>query len=505
MDISTYKQDWEGLYDKSKWILSEVNKKIASYITRIEFIDEKLELVNISDAHDTLLQSQTELIAKEQELASFNAQEQDIFAQIVALKSGIETCKNTIHLINTTKEQQQAYHAKKKELTEQSDKLTADLKNYKSITAISNDLKLANENIMSVTVKLSGITKQLQKYKVSNGKCPILDTECPQVTLLKEKASEWTTEQEVLTISLSAFTKSKDMIQTAHDAVFSINQQLHSISQSFFMLGDAPEPPEDVNIYLTKQSDLEQQLIKLEGAFDSDFKERLLQSITQLQQRIPILESTIKSYNDYSNEKEMYDAKVSSVESKKKIVSVATKLLSPHGLPYYLSLKLLTTLEQYTNEFLKFMDTSVYITPYKVLNSMEDTCIIDGYKFKANDEVCPVCNNKREKKIESQITIYSGDRGIPLDGESTGRKAIFFTALRFGLMKLLNTQGKILIVDEVFANLDDTNKQKLLDMINHASKELNIEQIFIVSNDELKDILPVTVSVTRLADKSIIA
>jgi len=151
------------------------------------------------------------------------------------------------------------------------------------------------------------------------------------------------------------------------------------------------------------------------------------------------------------------------------------------------------------------MDTSVYITPYKVLNSMEDTCIIDGYKFKANDEVCPVCNNKREKKIESQITIYSGDRGIPLDGESTGRKAIFFTALRFGLMKLLNTQGKILIVDEVFANLDDTNKQKLLDMINHASKELNIEQIFIVSNDELKDILPVTVSVTRLADKSIIA
>jgi len=504
MDMSEFQYNWQDLYDISRERLSKINTSLSEYLSKIDYLNDKLSLINISDARDTYTRTCSELKARKQELEKFNKQEHSIFEQITKLKLDINNAENAIENIKIIEQQQKDFHTKKNKLQEEYNKCEEQLKNYRSITAVSNELKQVSKDLADKEVQVKNLTNQLHKHTYSKGMCPIMDTPCPESELLEAKASEWTGQIKELTEEVNKLSSTKKQLEQDKATVTNLEQQMHSIQQTFFMMGKEPDVPEPVEVYEKQITELTQKLTDLQGAFDSEFKERLINDVAKLDSTSKILESTIKSYESFAKEKEDFDSKSSALEDHKKIVGVATKLLSPHGLPYYLSAKVLTQLETYTNEFLEFMETSIYISPYKQLNTLEDYCVIDGYKYKSNDEKCAVCGATREKKIDPQITIYSADRGLPLDLESTGGKAIYYLALRFGLMKLLKSKGKILILDEIFANLDDINKERLMEMIDHATNVLGIEQIFIVSNDELKNILPSDITVIRHANFSTI-
>ncbi len=502
MNMSEFKYDWQSLYDTSKENLTAITNQLKGYLTKIEYLDEKLALINISDVKSKLETTLVELKARKDELDEFNKQESNIFAQISELKVEIQKLKGQIDNVNNMKKQQEEYRQKKESLTAQYKEREDKLKQYKSITAINNNLNKVNEELSQITMRSKILTNQTLKIKSSKGNCPLMNITCPASDLLEKQQVEWEKELNSVTELESKLKPKKEQLENEKQIVTKLEQEMHSIQQSFYVLGNEPEPLEDVSVYENKIKEHEETLKQLQGAFDSAFKEKLINDVLNLDNRSKVLQSTIKSYEEYAEEKKTFDELASALEDKKKIVAVATKLLSPHGLPYYLSAKVLSDLEIYTNEFLEFMETSIYISPYKQLNTLEEYCIIDGYKYKGNEEKCAICGATREKKIDTQITIYSADRGLPLDLESTGGKAIYYLALRFGLMKLLKSKGKILILDEIFANLDDTNKERLMEMIEYASQILEIEQIFVVSNDELKNILPVDISVVRHSDYS---
>jgi DNA repair exonuclease SbcCD ATPase subunit len=107
-----------------------------------------------------------------------------------------------------------------------------------------------------------------------------------------------------------------------------------------------------------------------------------------------------------------------------------------------------------------------------------------------------VCGSARQKKIQEQIEVITADRQIKWQEESGGGKTIIALGLRLGIFKLLKeykqVRGDFLIVDEAFSFLDTTNSELVLNMLVDSFSELGLKQMFIVSHNELKDMLPVT-------------
>ena len=60
------------------------------------------------------------------------------------------------------------------------------------------------------------------------------------------------------------------------------------------------------------------------------------------------------------------------------------------------------------------------------------------------------------------------------------------------------------ILDGLRDNLDEVNKLSVLHLIEFAIEDLHLQQVFIISHDELNKLLPTTITVVREVDKSII-
>lgn len=507
MSINNHHIDFDILYNKAKSILSAKNKECDALDTKIEYLDEKLSAININDMRDRLVASQNEQQMLELELKNYEKQMKDVENKINKLKNDNIMLKMDIQKLQEEIDRNENNKRKLEEIETKLQKLEEQTKKFKSITAERNALKEYENKLTEIRTKATILRKQIESFQKSGGNCPILQEQCPKIDLLKVKYNNWVKEYKELVNGAKELASRVEEHRNRVDTLSGILQEIHALQQSKFSLPpvvDTTNTQQMIQEKVQLIADNEAKLQELEKFQSVGQKERLLTDLDRVKQRINVIENTIKTYEEYKKERDEIEKQAVELRKQLKVLAVAVKLLSPHGLPYYLAIQTLKKLEDYTNEFLSYFHTGIKIYPYQELNTYEERCVVDGYKFKQSETVCPQCQTKREKMINPQITIYSTDRGIRIENESTGRKAIFYLALRFGFMRLLGTKGKIFIADELFANLDDVNKVRMLDMIKYATEKIGIEQTFIVSNDELRDILPADVTILRKNNTSMI-
>jgi len=127
--------------------------------------------------------------------------------------------------------------------------------------------------------------------------------------------------------------------------------------------------------------------------------------------------------------------------------------------------------------------------PLFVLNSY-----IPKLEFLINDILGRVCDFKihlrttkelksKEKRNTCEIKLTKGSREYPLENLSNAEEFIITLAFRIGTSKLLsstNTKFETLILDECFGSLGDSNRRKVLALINSLEKDF--KKIIIISH-----------------------
>lgn len=156
-------------------------------------------------------------------------------------------------------------------------------------------------------------------------------------------------------------------------------------------------------------------------------------------------------------------------------------------------------------------DLSVEFSNSKELSSWESHCLACGSEFKKGQKShsCLECGVDREKKRknEFQVKIKEGSKETLFHLDSGGGKVLISIAIRIALTRILfrrlGIKFNILILDEVFAQLDAVNRDYVVKLITgYLINEMGFEQIFIISHTEIKNAIPDTILITRKEDYS---
>jgi ABC-type glutathione transport system ATPase component len=181
-------------------------------------------------------------------------------------------------------------------------------------------------------------------------------------------------------------------------------------------------------------------------------------------------------------------------------------MFSKNGIPSLIIEESLQVVQDETNIILEKLGATIRIefTNFKQLKSWEDRCLVCGRLFKSREMECPECNSKRQKKTKDELIlkIYEGDKETNFEQDSGGGKVLISVAIRLALMRLLirksNSKIKFVVLDEIFGMLDQVYRKSMLELIrDFVIKELNIDQVFIISHTEISDYIDDIILITR--------
>jgi|GEM_PF-5066063 hypothetical protein len=486
--------DWDSMHSKLKDILNVLGDRIKLYESKINMLEEELSKVKLVSTKELLRTSWTTLKNYRHELQQSSEEEAKRMASAQLLKNKIDSLKellqNNIRLEATKMQIIQKKARYKEELA----KIELQRQQYPSLSTLHTKINLLNERRITLEVQHKYFQERLIAYTTSKGMCPILGKDCPLKEDLDVSAKEWVKTMSSINSDLTETVRELDTLIAQKDIVIGLEKEWNKYNTELLTLKipefrDIGELKEEI-----RQEEEKYNLISNETA--DAFRKELFAKEARLSSLCNTLKSTLVQRAKFALEKRLMESRLERIRERQKSVMVATKLVSPHGIPYVHLMNVLEKLESYTNKFLEKAGMKIQIVPFKELASLEDMCLVDGRKFARDETVCPVCGSARQKKIQEQIEVITADRQIKWQEESGGGKTIIALGLRLGIFKLLKeykqVRGDFLIVDEAFSFLDTTNSELVLNMLVDSFSELGLKQMFIVSHNELKDMLPVT-------------
>jgi DNA repair exonuclease SbcCD ATPase subunit len=162
------------------------------------------------------------------------------------------------------------------------------------------------------------------------------------------------------------------------------------------------------------------------------------------------------------------------------------------GIPMEIMKSELGSVEDHCNWVLSRLDypKRLKFDAYRELVSYEKVCPYCGSEtWRSND--CASCGRARPHKREDEpaVTILDGAMSRPFALESGGARVLQSFAVRLACSlfraSMTGRQIKMIMLDEVFAMLDASNRQKLMSLIiGKLASEFGLKQQFIISHQE---------------------
>ncbi len=162
---------------------------------------------------------------------------------------------------------------------------------------------------------------------------------------------------------------------------------------------------------------------------------------------------------------------------------------SEKGVPLYILINELKGVERVCNSVLETLEVSqrVRFSPFLDLQSYEKTCpVCESSVWKGGR--CGGCGTERPKKRKYQpvIEVLDGKDVRAFDLTSDGEKVLISFAVRLACASLVSNmtgiRSEFVVLDETFAMLDATNRQRILNLCVEKLPQFGIKQVFVVSH-----------------------
>lgn len=501
---------WEDMQSVLRDKVEDLTNKRNTIKMRISMYEERLSEVS----PEMYEKKRAEITVK---LKSINY---ELKSREDSSKQYINEYRYLVNTLNELKKEKDSFMYKKErqlekekllnKYIEEASEINKELKEYYTVPAYDKRINKGTKERHNLEYSISDLEEKINAYKTSNKKCPILNEVCPYQEKLDNSFDSWQSQLLSITEQLKVVKKDLEDNKETRDIVSKYTSKLHNLTQNIETLKVELQELNtdiDIGVVLDGIETAEKNLEYLSQVMDTNYIAKLNDDMFKIKEQLNVVNRVLSDYWKTTVEVKELNEELYSLDTNLKSYTTALKLVSPRGIPYLLLTKVLEELESYTNQFLKKVGMKVYISGYAELKSLEDYCSNDGYKFKRNDTECPICSSKRENKLQEEITVTSADTGVVWQAESSGGKALIALAVRFALLAMAKERkctADFMILDEIFTNLDLRNKLAALEMIKEAAEELDIKQLFIVTHDELKDIIPTTFVVNNVGGRSTI-
>lgn len=214
--------------------------------------------------------------------------------------------------------------------------------------------------------------------------------------------------------------------------------------------------------------------------------------LARAQARLARAELAIKTYKQAREDLEVKRQAIITEEEDERRVQFLRFMCGKSGIPLSVIELELAAVEQRCNWVLDRLDypKRIKFAAYRELAGFEKVCPVCGGERWAKD-ACPSCKipRPRKRKDEPTVTVLDGVSERAFNLESGGAKVLQSFAVRLAcslfVADMMGTKVRMVMLDEIFAMLDPSNRQKLMALvIDKLSAEFGLEQQFVVSHHE---------------------
>lgn len=501
--------DWNSMHKALSEKLNTYKNKLQALTAEETYIEEQLSAINLDLFKKNLAQTAIRRNNTVAEITDIKTRNKETLETLIATQKQLYEIKSELQLAERNNKAYSAQIQKQKEITKKLHTAQKELDTHKTAKALNANAKKLHENAATLKGELTEYVNRINEYKKHNGKCPILKEQCPYAEKLKQTVYDWAT---MCNKKANVY---QDLVKQANDAtaeadiVSNLEQTVTLLNKEYFTAVDLHyvDTTELENTY----AELETKVAELSTKSNDALLEKLEESYRQSERMLSTLRSTVINTVKAQERLRTISHEITQLNDKVRLYTIATYAVSPNGIPYLLTAKILEKIESYANNMLESFGITITMLPYKELQKLETACIVDGYEFKKGETICPICGRSRSNAIQEQIEITT-ERGTTWAQESSGGKTIIALAIRLAIYKMFLEQRHLqkctnafLVLDEALNYLDTKSKESCMEMLYTASSALHIMQIFVVIHSVMNYNETPIIVVTRYADRSTIS
>jgi hypothetical protein len=223
---------------------------------------------------------------------------------------------------------------KKARYKEELAKIELQRQQYPSLSTLHTKINLLNERRITLEVQHKYFQERLIAYTTSKGMCPILGKDCPLKEDLDVSAKEWVKTMNSINSDLTETVRELDTLIAQKDIVIGLEKEWNKYNTELLTLKipefrDIGELKEEI-----RQEEEKYNLISNETA--DAFRKELFAKEARLSSLCNTLKSTLVQRAKFALEKRLMESRLERIRERQKSVMVATKLVSPHGIPTFI-------------------------------------------------------------------------------------------------------------------------------------------------------------------------
>lgn len=319
------------------------------------------------------------------------------------------------------------------------------------------------DHVKSLKSAIEGTEKKVARYHETLMKLDKLVT-------LHSKQSEWRQKREKIEYQMKAAAQLESQIADLS------NQKAAMIK----------EIPPDAETQLSKNQHAMAQL--------KDRSDEITDGMRTKDKRLGQIQEILKQHKETSERKESYEVQLKALDQQLADAQYVEYMFGKNGIPSMELENSYHEIEEDANMILSKLRAPFHLEfeATRRLNDWEPNCLACGEPFAKGEKThrCKECGTEREKKRKDELSLKVFEGGVERQFymDSGGGKILLSVAMRLALTMLARrrkgTNWGTIYLDEVFGQLDATNRRMMADLITTVLREqLGFEQIFIISHD----------------------
>lgn len=437
-------------------------------------------------------------------------------AQIVDLDNKIQTKNNYWFQVNNKNKSVELSKKTIEDIRATIDKPSEEYLNESS--KVKDELALHQQTKALLEKDKYEYEKMAQRVCAFTGVCPVDNKPCDKGTRIPDQKKQLLDQIEAingqlllcndglkeLTTKYHNFTNNYKLVKDKESSIqaLSMNNTIVDLSP---IEGDINAFKDLRDQYEFKLLAVNQEYKKLDINYRSDIqakisKEKQYQALVQaelgkLHNKLGVIQQ--QRLAKVTLENDLKDLEVKLTDKKKDAFrwSYITGMLSRDGIPSILIENKLEQIEEFGNLLLDSVSRGKMQFEFKTqkeLPTKEVHCSICGIPFGDNNK-CKSCGfGLKRNKLKDEIDINVVNEGknipFPLVSDGMGKLAVSLS-LRLALSKILKSKCDVLVLDEIFASLDEVNRNNIAKLVFNSLKNLmGIKQVFVISHCDLNDL-----------------
>lgn len=548
--------------EKEYW--KEFEKRAKEYQNEIQGeIDALKHIANdkpdVSIDHEIKIginNKENELKALEEVLEGLNTKLESIKDQINKA-SKVEAVQNEIHKIkrrisnyqqdiDDLNEEIEDHVEEIKEAKEREEqllllpKLKSDIEGVNlKIADLYEDIDKNNKIVASLRASKENLLKQYNQMNEFDAICPVMERACTAIPLIEGAKEEVLEEGKKTSEELKKEKAEGKQLKERMNKLKEDNEKVQNTYREILSYKKLPTVQSITNeINDIKESIKSKKKVMEEAVSDKNEKELELKSLEKIDMDLltkdkSLVKNEIRVKNserdDIINYIATSKAKIAqnkeqrkkAIQASKKIselteelnqYKLVTYMFSKNGIPSNQIEVAFQELEDEANIILEKVNSDITIefSPDKVMKTWEENCLVCNTPFpKGYRKIeCPECGNERQKKRKDDlsITIKTREKEMDFNLESGGGKVLISLAIRIAFVRMLQRRLgvnlKLIVFDEIFGMLDETNRNLVFKLLTTTLKDdFGFKQILCISHEEeIRDVIPDVIKITKYDD-----